>query len=340
MVSSIGAQIDSKHLDTGFHVTTPSPFQVQKLIKRALDAKSQYLIVEATSHGLEQNRLAFINFKIAVATNITSDHMDYHKTLQNYANAKLKLFKHAKISILNMDDESYQVLKDKISGKIITYSLDKHADFNLKSHPLRPIFTQAYNRSNALAAAAAASMVGIPKTKILEALKSFKGISGRMQQISIGQNFRAIVDFAHTPNALKNVLGELKKEKSEKSRLIAVFGSAGERDKTKREVMGEIAANLADVSVITSEDPRSEKASAIVLEISRGFKKTGKKENIDYFKIADRKKAIRLAINLAKKGDIVVFLGKGHEKSMTIGNTDYPWDEVKEVEKAIGKRKG
>ena len=337
MVSSIGAQIGNNSQDTGFHVTTPSPFQVQKLINQAQKAGSKYLILEATSHGLEQNRLAFVNFKISVVTNITSDHMDYHKTWSNYASAKAKLFKDASISVLNKDDKSYQFLKQKISGKIITYSTQNKADLNSKAYNLDSIFAQRYNRSNALAAVAACLAIGLPKNKIVKALKTFKGIPGRFEKVNAGQKFEAIVDFAHTPNAFENILTELKGRKKVKSKLIAVFGSAGKRDKGKRPLMGEIAAKLADTSIITSEDPRTENQDSIISQISEGFKKLGKKENINYFKIPDRGTAISFAVNLAKNNDTVVFLGKGHEKSMTIGKRDYPWDEVEEVKKAIRK---
>jgi len=338
ITSSIGAQIRDKSKDTGFHVTTPSPFQVQKLLNEAAKAKSEYFVLEATSHGLEQNRLAFINFKVGVATNITSDHMDYHKTWEKYAIAKAKLFKRVDFSILNADDKSYAYLKDKVSGKIITYTLHKGGDFNLSKYSLKSIFTQSYNRSNALAASATASVIGIPKEKIIMALRTFTGVSGRIQQINAGQNFRAIIDFAHTPNAFENVLSELKKQMSAKAKLISVFGSAGGRDKSKRPLMGEIAARFSDISVITSEDPRNENVMSIIEDIAKGFKKLRKQKDLDYFEIPKRRDAISFAVNLAKAGDTIIFLGKGHEKSMTIGKKDFPWDEPREVKKAIKRR--
>lgn len=338
MVSTVGAQIGSKHLNTGFHVTTPSPFQVQKLLRRAVDNGSKYFVLEATSHGLEQNRLAFIDFNIAVITNITSDHMDYHKTWQNYATAKAKLLKNCAYSVLNEDDDSYGFLKNKASGKKITYSIQKKADFNLEKFSLKPKLNEDYNLSNALAAASAASLLGVPKRKILSAIHTFSGVDGRMQEVDAGQKFKAIIDFAHTPNSLKKVLGELKKRKLPESKLIIMFGAAGERDKTKRPLMGEIAASIADISILTAEDPRRENLDSIISQISQGFQKLKKIKNTDYYLISDRSKAINFAVDLAGPRDTVAFFGKGHEKSMCFGKKEYPWDEVKEVKKAIERK--
>lgn len=338
MVSTVGAQIGSKHLNTGFHVTTPSPFQVQKLLRRAVDGGSHYFVLEATSHGLEQNRLAFVDFNVAIVTNITTDHMDYHKNWQNYATAKAKLIKNCKYSVLNEDDDSYDFLKVRASGKQIGYSIQKKADFNLEKFPLKLKFCEEYNLSNYLAAASAASLLGVSKRKILSSIRAFSGVDGRMQEVDLGQEFKAIIDFAHTPNSLKRALAELKKKKLPKSKLIAVFGAAGERDKTKRPQMGEIAANLADISIITSEDPRRENPESIIAQISQGFQRHKKIINIDYYQVPDRSKAINYAVSLAEAEDTVAFFGKGHEKSMCFGKKEYPWDEVKEVKKAIGRK--
>lgn len=338
MVSTVGAQIGSKHLNTGFHVTTPSPFQVQKLLRKAVDSGSKYFVLEATSHGLEQNRLAFVDFNIAVITNITSDHMDYHKNWENYATAKAKLLKNCKYSVLNEDDNSYDFLKIRASGTQVGYSIQKNAYFNLEKFPLKLKFCEEYNLSNYIAAASAASLLGVPKRKILSAIRTFSGVDGRMQEVDVGQEFKAIIDFAHTPNSLKRALAELKKKKLPESKLIAVFGAAGERDKTKRPQMGEIAADLADISIITSEDPRRENPESIITQISQGFQKHKKNINVDYYQEPDRTKAINFAVSLADSQDTVAFFGKGHEKSMSFGKKEFPWDELKEVKKAINRR--
>ncbi|MDO8260524.1 MAG: cyanophycin synthetase, partial [Candidatus Magasanikbacteria bacterium] len=174
-----------------------------------------------------------------------------------------------------------------------------------------------------------------PKEKILASFNSFNGIKGRLQEIKEGQQFRAVIDFAHTPNGLEQVLKTLHSGKNKKSKLIAVFGSAGGRDKQKRQKMGGIASKYADISVITSEDPRLENPLEIAKSIATGFGLSPKRENKDYFIIPDRTEAINFAIKSAKKGDIVGFFGKGHENSMCIGDVEYPWNEEEVVKKAI-----
>ena len=339
MVSSIGAKIAGREKETGLHVSTPSPWQVQKLLKQAVDRKSQYFVLEATSHGLHQNRLAFVKVDTAIITNITSEHLDYHVTWQNYAIAKAKLFKNVRYSILNLDDQkSYNFLKSRVSGTIITYSKNKNSDINLENTPVKLTIAGHFNLSNALGAAAACNMLNIPKRKIISHLKSYSGTRGRIEEIRAGQDFTAIVDFAHTPNALESLLTSLKYDMDPKSKLIAVFGAAGNRDRSKRPKMGRIAAQNADITIITAEDPRTEKVTEISAQIAEGFKRLNKKAGKDYFLVNDRKKAIEFAIQLANKGDVVVTLGKGHEKSMCIGKVEYPWDEAAILSSAIRQK--
>ncbi len=336
MVSSIGAIIADREKETGLHVSTPSPWQVQKLLKEAVDKKSRYFVLEATSHGIHQNRLAFVKIDIAVVTNITNEHLDYHVYWQNYAAAKAKLFKNVKFSVLNIDDQkSYRFLQNKVSGRVLTYSQNKSSDINLKNNPVELGVSGNFNISNALAAVSVCTALKIAKSKILKSLKSYSGTRGRLEHVNAGQDFQAIIDFAHTPNALKSVLTHLRLEKNPGSKLIVVFGAAGQRDKSKRMPMGKIAARLADISIITAEDPRNEKVENINEQIIQGFKSQGKEEGKDYFLVGDRKDAIIYAIELAKKGDTVAFLGKGHEKSMNIGSIEHPWDELQIVKNAL-----
>lgn len=339
LVSSVGAIIDSRKIDTGLHVTTPSPWQIQKLLKRAVESKSEYFILEATSHGLDQNRLAFVNFEVAALTNVSQEHLDYHKNWQNYLKSKSKLFKSAKISVLNKKDPSFKYLRKLIRGRIVTYNLDNNADFSLNKFQLRLKIPGQYNLENALCATAAAASLGVNKQTIKRTLEKFQGVEGRMQKIDLGQDFEAIIDFAHTPNALENALKTMNSEpKNQDSRIICVFGSAGERDKSKREPMGEVAAKLADVTILTAEDPRREKVEDICAQIAKGLIKKGKKESKDFYQIYDRKKAIEFAVNLARGSDSIAFFGKGHEKSICIGKKEYPWDEALEVKGAIRRR--
>ena len=338
IISSIKAQINKKDFDTGFHVSTPSPWQVQKYLKKAIKANSKYFVMESTSHGLDQNRLAFVDFEVGTITNITHEHLDYHKTWENYVGAKAKLFRKSKTSILNADDQSLKVLKAISEGKVVTYGIKNRADFNLKNSQIKLQIPGQYNILNALAALAATVSLGIKKEKALSALKLFKGISGRMQNVDLGQNFKVYIDFAHTPGGLEQALKSLRLSigDSPSTKLTAVFGAAGERDKTKREKMGGVAANLADRVVLTSEDPRSEDPEEICKQIAEGMK--SKKEGKDYHIIPDRQKAIEFAINSTGKDDIVGIFGKGHEKSMNIKGKELPWDEFEVTKKAIIKK--
>ena len=339
LISSIHAQIGEKLYDTGFHVTTPDPVALQKFLKKVGDSKSQYLVLEVTSHGLDQNRIFGIGFDFAVLTNITHEHLDYHKSFENYLLAKARLFKGARVSILNMDDPTFSKIKKLANGIIITYSIGKKADFTPKNFPLKLKIPGDYNLSNALCAAALVTQLGIGKRIIINTLNNFQGVKGRMEEVDMGQDYQVIVDFAHTPNGLKQALKSLRSRGEEQgARIIAVFGAAGERDKLKRPKMGEVAARYADISVLTAEDPRSEKVEDICWQIAQGLVKSGKKESRDFYKIYDRQSAIEFAVKLAKPSDIVVCFGKSHEKSMCVGKKEYPWDEFKAVERAIKKK--
>lgn len=318
MISSVNAAVGNKTFDTGFHVSTPRPWQIQKFLKRAKDTGSEYFVIEATSHGLDQNRLAFVNFTVAVLTNITHEHLDYHKTYENYRDAKLKLFKNVKFSIINADDSSYNHVKNHVSGKVVAYRLKGRGNYNLQ---------------NAQAAITATEVLDISRQTAEKALKTFPGVKGRMEEIKMGQPFRSFIDFAHTPNGLKQALKTLRSDLVKEGKIIAVFGAAGERDKSKRPLMGAVADNLADVVVLTSEDPRSEDPQEIARQIAQGIKK--KKEGKDLHIITDRKDAINFAIRLARKDDIVAIFGKGHEKSMAYGKKETPWDEFAVVREAI-----
>src|SRR3989344_3597522 len=339
LISSIHAQIGEKSYDTGFHVTTPDPVALQKFLKKVADSRSEYLVLEVTSHGLDQNRIFGIDFDFAVLTNITHEHLDYHKSFENYLLAKARLFKSTKVSILNLDDPTFSKVKKRANGKIITYSINKKADFALKNFSLNLKIPGEYNLSNALSAAALATQIGISKKIITKALNNFLGVKGRMEEVDLGQDYQVIVDFAHTPNGLKQALKSLRSGiEDEGSRIIAVFGAAGERDKLKRPKMGEVAARYADICVLTAEDPRTENVEDICWQIAQGLVKSGKKESRDFYKIYDRQSAIEFAVKLAKPSDIVVCFGKSHEKSMCVGKKEYPWDEFKAVERAIKKK--
>lgn len=340
-ISSIGAQIGDREIETGFHVTTPSSFSLQKLLKKIKDLNFEYVVLEVTSHGLDQHRLLGCHFFIGVVTNITHEHLDYHQTFKKYIATKAKLFRSVKFAVLNRDDESFNYLSAKCkvqSAKVITYGIKNRADFTPKTFPFKTSLPGEYNQSNCLAAIAASKALGFEDKLIREALRDFPGVPGRMEKIDEGQDFSVYVDFCHTPNALLQTLETLKKQSAESSQLIAVFGSAGLRDKDKRPMMGEIASQKADLAILTAEDPRTEDVKKIIFQISEGCRKAGSIEGKTFFKVPDRKEAIKLAVNKAKKGDLVVICGKGHEKSMCFGKTESPWSDQEEARKALKKR--
>lgn len=360
MISTVEARVGQKIIDTGLHVTTPDPLKVQSLLKKMLDVGSEYVILETTSHGLAQNRAALLPFHIGIITNVTHEHLDYHKSAENYLSSKSKILAGVKFRILNIDDTSFEKLKDTGSGRLLSFGTNKNADFLAKDirkqkdrlefelyYPVGrkkidkikivSLLTGDFNVYNILAAFAAGISLKLEPAKIALAISNFKGVPGRMEHIDNGQDFDVIVDFAHTPAALEAILKTLNKFKSGK--IIVVFGSAGERDVEKRPMMGKIATQLADYSLFTTEDPRNEDVNEIIEQISKGALSAGGIPNRTFWKIPDRAEAINTAIQtLAKEGDTVAILGKGHEKSMNILGKEYPWSDEQLVHNALALR--
>ena len=351
LISTVGAKIGNNTYDTGFHTTSPEPFLLHKFLRLMVKRGCEYAILEVTSHGLEQCRFFGINFEISVLTNITHEHLDYHKSFENYIKAKAKLFNLSKKAILNRDDSSYEKIRKYIKKdvKIVPYSV-----FSATPKVLRAIKErfkgEFYNYSNATAAYVIARNLGIDNNTIVDSIKSFQGVHGRMEEIKNSKGLRVIVDFAHTPNALEQVLKALHKQVHKRGKLISVFGCAGERDVAKRAMMGEISTRLADVSVFTAEDPRNEDVNKIIDQMVGGTKKVKTKEvTKNYFddlnhrsirylfiRIPERGEAISFVIQkIARRGDTIVICGKGHEKSMAIGDKEYPWSDIKAVKGAL-----
>lgn len=348
MISTIAAIINDQEYDTGFHVTTPSPWVLQKFMKIAQKGGSEYFVLEVTSHALDQYRVHGTSIDIGVMTIISHEHLDYHGNLEEYRETKAKLLAGVKYSVLNKDDKNYKFFKKKASGKVIAYAVDQLADYTPASTKIKPSLLGRYNLYNCLAAAAATSILNINEKTIRKAIAQFKGIRGRMEEVKNKRGFKIYIDFAHKPNALMQVLKTARK--LTKRKLIVVFGCAGLRDRLKRSMMGEIAASLSDYVILTAEDPRIEDVREIIKEISAGCLKKKIKEGDKrdkkmaflkeggkfFWRIPDRQEAINFVIrNLAKRGDLVLLCGKGHEKSMCYGKTEYPWDERKAVEKAL-----
>ena len=354
LINTIGAIVSDDHREPiGLHVTTPNPFLLQRLLKDVKEGGGKYVVLEVTSHGLDQHRVWGCNFKYGVVTNITHEHLDYHKTYSKYLEAKARLLKSVSFSILNMDDQSFPLLLKRTSSRIITYGLNSEADFtatdievlekgmrfkipSLGVTVCTPLLGD-YNIQNLLAAIAVTSTMGISSELIVAGLAKMSPPPGRLEKIESERDFDVYIDFAHTPNALQNVLSLLRHLTSQK--LIVVFGCAGERDREKRRPMGRIASTYCDYVVLTAEDPRTEDLDTIVKEIAIGCEEAGGREGKSYFRINDRSKAIDFAINnLAQPGDIVVVTGKAHEKSMCYGKTEYPWNEFEAVAEAVRKK--
>lgn len=352
LISTVEAKIGKASIDTGFHVTAPDPFSLQKLLRRIRSQKMRYVVLEVTSHGLDQFRFYPLKPSVAVLTNITHEHLDYHGTFEKYMNTKLKLFKNAGHAVVNKDLSIFGEINARLPKVMFsTYSI--HSDSQLKPDevqylPDQTIFklgnltytlplTGEYNLYNALAATSAALLLGVSPIDIKRALASFKGVKGRLESIDNRRGLHAYVDFAHTPNALESVLTNLRSLKKPSEKLIVVFGSAGLRDASKRPLMGKAAADLTDQIVLTSEDPRTEDASQIAKEIMRGIP-AKKRKNVTIE--LDRSKAIDYAVNqLAKPGDWVVACGKGHETSMNLdGVTETPWSDHEALLSALEKK--
>jgi len=332
IVSTVNAKIGKKEIDTGFHVTNPGPFQLQKLLREMKEGGCKYVVLEVTSHGLDQHRNFGIKFDIGVLTNITHEHLDYHKTFENYVRAKAKLFENSKVCIINKDYYKFFKKYIKNGQKIILY--DKSTLNSNLSKYVNTKFKEEYNVMNATAAILTAKESGITEHEIAKGIIAFAGVEGRMQEIKNKRGLKIIVDFAHTPNALENLLLDLKKTKSKNSKLITVFGCAGERDIQKRPMMAKISSEIADISIFTAEDPRHEKVENIFSQMIKGVKN----KNAKIYKIKDRRKAISFAINkIAKKGDIIAICGKGHEKSMNFNGIEYPWLDKEVVESILDK---
>jgi len=355
MISTVNAVIGDEVLDTGFHVTTPDAHDVQRYLAKMVESGLTHVVLETTSHGWSQHRVDACEFDVAVVTNITHEHFDEHGSYENYRAAKARLFSslertkekasgNPRLAVINRDDRSFEFLDGFVKTRRLNYGMGNSADvravdvnysgsgieFSAMSSDFRVAIASsligAYNVSNCLAALTAAIYgLGISPEVAARGIAALEGIPGRMEQIDLGQNFTAIVDFAHTPNALKVTLEAGRK--MTKGRVISVFGSAGLRDKEKRRMMAETSVELADLSVLTAEDPRTESLDGILEEMAAGARSKGGREGETFWRVADRGEAIKFAIRLAREGDIVLSCGKGHEQSMCFGKTEYLWDD-------------
>ncbi len=375
LISTVNAVIGDEILDTGFHVTTPDAPDVQQYLARMVSAGLTHVVIETTSHGWAQYRVDACEFDIGVITNITHEHLDQHGSFENYQAAKGRLFLslektfpkpqgNPRLAILNRDDSSYEYLSGISSEPMVSYGLNKAANIHAESVEYSPQgirfdatgrtwnksqlgdfrvnvtspLVGEFNISNCLAALTVAIGLGIsPETAVL-GIGAMPGVPGRMERIELGQPFSAIVDFAHTPNALRVAIETVRK--MTEKRVIVIFGSAGLRDREKRRMMAEVAAELADISILTAEDPRTESLDEILKEMAQGASLSGGEEGKTFWRIPDRGRAMQFGVKLAVPGDIVMVCGKGHEQSMCFGTIEYPWDDRVALRAALSELMG
>ena len=326
------------------HMTMVDASTLNRRIREIADAGAEYLVLEVTSHGLAEFRTLGIPFEIAVFTNLTHDHLDYHKTMTNYRNAKGKLFQKAKFSILNADDPATKYYKS-LSKDYITYGIQSGGnratnvklsvngvkyscgDINIETR-----IPGEFNVYNSLAAALVGKKLGLTNQQIEDGISSLDNVEGRMNIIDEGQPFTVIIDYAHAPDALEKVFESVK---NHKGRIISVHGGAGRRDPSTRATRGRILAKHSDIVIITEDDSRDEDPETIAAAFIKGATEQGKTIGQDLFKELDRKKAIKLALDKARKGDLVLILGKGHEKSILRADGPHEFSDLKETQKLL-----
>lgn len=359
LIGTIQIMIEEESLP--IHNTTPDVVELQHVLAVMRDKGMDYVVMEVSSHALDQNRVAGIEFDTAVFTNLTQDHLDYHKTLENYKLAKARLFdmlgregtKKGKTAVVNADDAAGETMLAHADCERITYGIQQEAslhaeDIHVRADgtelalcgtfgrlPLNLRLTGIFNVYNVMAATGAALAEGIPAERIAKTLQDFASVPGRFEMVDAGQDFFVIVDYAHTPDGMENVLRTARQ--IAKKRILTVFGCGGDRDRTKRPIMGRIAAELSDIVLATSDNPRSEDPMAILKDVEAGvMEKIGKKHHEC---IADRRTAIFRAVELAESDDVVVILGKGHENYQILKDKTIHFDDKETAREAMGGKK-
>jgi UDP-N-acetylmuramoyl-L-alanyl-D-glutamate--2,6-diaminopimelate ligase len=370
LLSTIRAVIGAVEEPLALHVTTPEAPVVQDYLRRMVDAGLTHVVLEATSHGLAQHRVDAIDYDVAVVTNITHEHLDYHGGYEQYYAAKERLLRmlgdrwtlatrneykqrlQAAV-VLNRDDNSYERLAALPAPRQFSYGLSHRAEITAQAIeygasatrfrlvlpdgeiPVAARLVGDFNLYNMLAAAGAAVALDVPAAAIRQGLEEVTQLSGRMERIDRGQPFLAIVDFAHTPNSLERAIQAARRMTDAGGRIIAVFGSAGLRDVEKRRMMAEVAVDRADLTVLTAEDPRTESLADILEMMATAARNSGGVEGQTFWRIPDRGQAIYHALSLARPPDVVLICGKGHEQSMAFGATEYPWDDREATRAAL-----
>lgn len=358
MMSTVAYGVDDDIRMQAYHMTNVPVPALMRRLKWMKQQGIEWLVLETTSHALAQNRVWGVPFSVAVMTNVTHEHLDYHGTFESYRDAKRKLFKLAnqnkrglRTGVVNTDDESARLFSSDVVNAI-GYGL-KSGHIRAENVELTPAGSTyravadnetynitcnipgSFNVSNSLAAVAVGRALKLRKDQIEQGIAALEGVEGRMTRINEGQDFDVIVDFAHTPDSFEKLFKDLKPVV--KGKLIVLFGSAGRRDEAKRAVQGELAGKYADEVVVTEEDDRDIDGIEIMNEIAAGAEKAGKVREKDLFLVHDRTEAINFAVKRAEKGDTVLLLGKGHEKTIERANGENPWDEIATTKDAVAK---
>lgn len=318
------------------HMSTMPTAELNRRIREVVEEGVEYLVLEMTSHALQQYRAVGVPIEVAVVTNITHEHLDYHGTLENYVAAKKKLFEKAKYGVVNADDGVVKDFKG-VAREDVTYGIEKGkiratdvklgaegVEYEVDGMRVKTRIPGRFNVYNSLAAVAVGRRLGLTDDEITKGVYALTSVSGRMERVDEGQNFEVIVDYAHTPDAMDKVYESIGKVKG---RIITVFGGAGRRDVSSRGMRGEIAAKYSDLLVVTEDDTRDEDVWEIMEQIAKGARAKGMHDEENMWLVKDRREAVRKAFGLAKKGDVVLLLGKGHERTILLGDEAVPYFE-------------
>ena len=322
------------------HRTTPESYEVQQLLREMADSGCTHVVMEVSSHALVQHRVEGLDFSVAAFTNLTQDHLDYHRTMEEYRAAKERLFHQCRRAVLNLDDEAGRWYRERLACPVFTYSENKdQADLTAKGIRLYPgqVEFEAVAREqiqrvflpipggftiyNALCALSVGLCLGLRLSECAAALRSARGVKGRVEVVPVPTAYTVLIDYAHSPNALENIL--LTARDFTAGRLICLFGCGGDRDRTKRPIMGSVVKELADLAVVTSDNPRTEDPEDIIRDILAGMEGEGAQIHVE----PDRRKAIAWALSQGRPGDVIVLAGKGHETYQEIQGVQYPMDE-------------
>ena len=351
LASTINFQIGERIWVNDSKFTTMSPWKLQRFLRQAVQEGCEYAVIETSSHALDQNRVWGIPYEIAVMTNVTREHLDYHGTMARYREAKCRLFQRAKKTVVNLDMEdpgffcgingkqslTYRTKNPQAQLLATDVTLDfKGTEFEVDGMKFHLRIPGLFNIENALAALGVARLLAIDFSAAREALTSVAGVPGRMELVPNHMNADILIDYAVTPDAFEKLYASILPLKIPGSKIIHVFGACGERDRGKRPQMGEIASSYADIIILTNEDPFHEDPQRIIDDIEEGVTK---KKDKDYFRIFDRREAIHKALSLAEIGDIVLITGKGAEVTMALGDKRIAWSERQVVEEELEKLK-